>query len=264
MADEEDDIPRSLVRLTTIGTGTAAPVASRVQSGHLVECDDVRLLMDCGSGISFRMAALGIDWASITHLALTHFHADHVLDVPTMLVAWRYGMLPPRSAPLQLLGPIGTGALVDAMTAALGITYRDYGFPVIVREMPAGERLSISEHCTIESRSVPHTAESVAYLIEGEGCRIVYTGDMGFDEGFAEWAKGCDVLLSECSLPASMAIPTHLTPEQVGEIARVASPVLLAVTHQYPPLEQVDVRAAIAAIHAGPVVVCHDGWSTEF
>lgn len=251
------------MRLTTVGTGTAAPVAARVQSGHLVESGGVRILLDCGSGISFRLAALAIDWTSITHVALSHFHADHVLDLPTMLVAWRYGMLPPRAAPLEILGPVGTATLLERMTEALGISYREYGFPVTVREMPAGERVAIGADCTIESRSVPHTAESVAYLVEGEGRRIVYTGDTGFDEGLARWAEGCDVLLSECSLPASMAIATHLTPEQVAAIACIATPALLALTHLYPPLEQVDVSAAVAAHHAGPVVVCHDGWTTE-
>jgi len=34
------------MRLMTIGTGTAAPSATRVQAGHLVEADDVRLLLD--------------------------------------------------------------------------------------------------------------------------------------------------------------------------------------------------------------------------
>ena len=251
------------MRLTTVGTGTAAPVPHRVQAGHLVESGDTRILLDCGSGVSFRLAALGVDWATITHVALTHFHADHLLDVPTMLVAWRYGMLPPRTAPLEIIGPIGTSTLIDRMTDALGISYRDYGFPVAVREMAAGERLAIGAGLAIESRSVPHTPESVAYLIEADRCRLVYTGDTGFDEGLAHWAAGCDVLLSECSLPASMAIATHLTPEQVGAIAAIASPGLLALTHLYPPLENVDVPALITAFHAGPVVVCHDGWSTE-
>ena len=35
------------------------------------------MLVDCGAGAVFRMAQLGIDWRTITHLALTHFHADH-------------------------------------------------------------------------------------------------------------------------------------------------------------------------------------------
>jgi len=251
------------VRLTTVGTGTAAPVADRVQAGHFVEVGGMRVLLDCGSGVSFRLASLGIDWATITHVALTHFHADHVLDVPTLLTAWRHGMLPPRSAPLEIIGPVGTAALVDRMTDALGISWREYGFPVTIREMPAGERIALADGIALESRSVPHTAESVAYLIEGPGHRIVYTGDMGFDEGLARWATGCDVLLIECSLPAAMAIPTHLTPEQVGAIAKVASPGLVALTHMYPPLDKVDVPAAIAAHYEGHVVVCHDGWSTE-
>ena len=251
------------MRLTTVGTGTAAPVAGRVQAGHLVEVGGVRMLLDCGSGVSFRLASLGIDWATITHLALTHFHADHVLDVPTLLTAWRYGMLPPRSAPLEIIGPVGTATLVDRMTEALGVSWREYGFPVTIREMPAGDRLTLADGVALESRSVPHTPESVAYLIEGAGHRIVYSGDTGFDEGLARWATGCDVLLIECSLPATMAIPTHLTPEQVAAIAKIASPGLVALTHMYPPLDQVDVPAAIAAHYTGPVVVCHDGWSTE-
>ena len=251
------------MRLTTVGTGTAAPVRDRVQPGHLIESGDVRLLLDCGSGVAFRLATLGIDWGTITHVALTHFHADHVLDVPTLLTAWRYGMLPPRRAPLEIIGPSGTAALIDGLTAQLGVSWRDYGFPVTIRETAPGERVQLSEDFALTSKSVPHTVESVAYLIEGAGRRVVYTGDTGFDEQLGAWGAGCDVFLSECSLPASMAIPTHLTPEQVGVIATVASPALLAVTHMYPPLEQVDVPAAIAAHFSGPVVVCHDGWSTE-
>ena len=251
------------MRLTTVGTGTAAPVPGRVQAGHLVESGAVRMLLDCGSGVSFRLAALGIEWQSITHVALTHFHADHVLDLPTLLTAWRYGMLPPRTAPLEIIGPSGTATLVDRMTETLGISWRSYGFPVTIREMAPGDRMAIGEELTIACRSVPHTAESVAYLIEGEGRRLVYTGDTGYDETLGTWAAGCDVLLSECSLPASMAMPTHLTPEQAGAIAKIAAPGLLALTHLYPPLEQVDVPAAVAANFQGPVVVCHDGWSTE-
>lgn len=251
------------MRLTTVGTGTAAPSARRVQAGHLVECGGIRVLMDCGSGLAFRFAELGLDWVSITHLALTHFHADHVIELPTLLTAWRYGTLPPRTAPLEIIGPPGTAALVDRLTEASGVKYREYGFPVAVRELSPGDRVALASEVTIEARAVPHTPESVAYLIEGDGRRLVYSGDTGFDEGFARWAAGCDLLLCECSLPASMPVATHLTPEQVGAIAGVAKPGLLVLTHLYPPVEQTDIRAAIAAHHTGPVVIAHDGWSSE-
>src|SRR4029450_350612 len=100
------------MRLTTIGTGTAAPTPGRGQSGYLVDAGDVQRLMDCGSRITTRMAALGLPWQRITHLAITHFHADHVVDVPTMLYAWRYRQLPPRSRGLDLIGPAGTGRVL--------------------------------------------------------------------------------------------------------------------------------------------------------
>jgi ribonuclease BN (tRNA processing enzyme) len=95
------------------------------------------------------------------------------------------------------------------------------------------------------------------------GRRVVYTGDTGFDESLGEWAAGADVLLCECSLPAHMAIPTHLTPEQCGELARIAGPGVLALTHLYPPLEEVDVPAIVGARFPGTTVVAHDGWSIE-
>ena len=121
------------MRLTTVGTGPAAPSPGRVEAGHLVESGGVRLLLDCGSGVAFRFADLGIDWVSITHVALTHFHADHVIELPTLLTAWRYGTLPPRSAPLEIVGPAGTQTLLDRLTEATGVKYHEYGFVVTVR-----------------------------------------------------------------------------------------------------------------------------------
>jgi ribonuclease BN (tRNA processing enzyme) len=91
----------------------------------------------------------------------------------------------------------------------------------------------------------------------------VYTGDTGVSPELGEWAKGCDLLVAECSLPESMAIPEHLTPEQVGELGRIAQPRMLALTHFYPPVEQVDIEAAVRRSYAGPLTLAHDGWMTD-
>lgn len=252
------------MRLTTIGTGTAAPSPTRVQAGHLVEAGDVRLLLDCGSGVVARMAELGLRWQDVTHVALTHFHADHITDLVNLVVAWRYGQLPPRSAPATLLGPPGTVALVERLAAALWESLRAPGFPLEVRELtPGAEPTALGAALTIEARKVPHTDESVAYSVERGGARLVYTGDTAFDPALGEWASSCDVLLCECSLPRDIAVPTHLTPEECGALAAIARPRLLALTHLYPPVERVDVRAIVAERFHGPVVVATDGWSTE-
>jgi ribonuclease BN (tRNA processing enzyme) len=43
----------------------------------------------------------------------------------------------------------------------------------------------------------------------------------------------------------------------------VVAPKQLALTHFYPPVEQVDVRGIVQARFAGPVALAGDGWSIE-
>ncbi len=122
-------------------------------------------------------------------------------------------------------------------------------------ELPGGVRLSCLR--------VPHTPESVAYSIEQGERRIVYSGDTGPSDQLAAWARGCDLLLCECSLPAAMQIPEHLTPEQCGALAAAAAPKHLVLTHFYPPVEQVDIRAIVGSQYTGPVTLAMDGWQVE-
>jgi ribonuclease BN (tRNA processing enzyme) len=250
------------MRLTTLGTGTASP-STRVNAGHLLEAGSVKLLMDCGSGVVHRMGAIGANWLGVTHLAITHFHPDHTLDLTTLMFAWKYGTLPPRTAPLTIVGPVGISRLIEQFAGVYGETVRAPGFPVTMRELAPGERVDLTDGVTLEARKVPHTAESVAYSVERGGTRLIYTGDTGFDTAMAEWARGCDLLLAECSLPEQLAVPSHLTPAQVGVMAEVAEPARLVLTHFYPPVLDENIPEIISLRYSGEVVLATDGWSTE-
>lgn len=252
------------MRLTTIGTGTAAPHPSRVAAAHLVESGDVRLLLDCGSGAVHRMANLGIAWSDITHVALTHFHADHIADLPLLVMGWRWGQLPARTAPVTIYGPVGTGALLERMAAVYGSWLLAPGFPLTVRDVATDEIVRLPSGVELQPIAVPHTDESVAYSISEGTRRLVYTGDTGVSDTLGPWARGCDVLLSECSLPDSMAIREHLTPRQAGALAAQAEAQRLVLTHFYSPVEAVDIAAEVAEHFAGPVVCATDGWSIDF
>src|SRR3954468_13802128 len=132
------------MRFTTLGTGTVALSATRSCAGYLAETAGFRLLIDCGSGVVRRLAERGRDWQTISHVALTHFHIDHHGDLPTLIFAWKYGMLPARSAPLVIIGPLGTQALLERLAAAYGDWLRAPGFPVNVREIAPGETIELS------------------------------------------------------------------------------------------------------------------------
>jgi ribonuclease BN (tRNA processing enzyme) len=251
------------VRVTTLGTGTVALAPGRARSGLLVEAGPVRLLLDCGSGVTQRLADHGVDWMGITHVALTHFHADHFGDLPTLVFAWKYGALPGRAAPVDVIGPPGTALLLARLAEAFGDWLRDPGFPVNVREVTPGDAVLLPGDVRLSTRKVPHTDESIAYSVEYGRRRVVYTGDTGYDDALGVWAGACDLLVCECSLPRAMAVPIHLTPEECGAIAAAARPGHLALTHFYPPVEEVDVRAIVAEHFAGAVTLAHDGWHIE-
>lgn len=251
------------MRITTIGTGTAAPHARRAQSGTLIEVGRVRLLIDCGSAVVLRMAELGLAWQQITHVANTHFHADHTTDIATLIYGWRYGQLPPRAEPVELIGPPGFEALLGTFRAAFGEELLVPPPPISVVELAPGDSHPLGDDVVLESLKVPHTAESVAYSVSGRGRRVVVSGDTGFDPALAVWAEGCDVLVCECSLPDTLALPTHLTPRQCGAIAAIARPKQLVLTHFYPPVEAEDIADQVAEHFGGPLVCSHDGWSIE-
>lgn len=253
----------SSLRLTFVGTGTVAPSAHRVQSATLLEFDDVRLLVDCGSGSVHRLAALGLPWQELTHVALTHFHADHSLDLPTLVFAWRYGMEPPRSAGVTLLGPVGIESFVQRLEGLFHLPMQSNTPPLLVRGVIPGEQVTVGQSATLDSFKVPHTPESLALSISIAGHRIVFSGDTGYSDGFATWAVGADVLVLECSLPNERAMPIHLTPAECARIAVRAQPSTLVLTHFYPPVERVDIISQIRPHFAGEILLAEDGMVIE-
>ncbi len=251
------------MRLTTIGTGTVSPSASRVCAGHLVNAGRVSVLLDCGSGVVHRLARAGADWMAITHVAITHFHADHLSDLAFLIFTWRYGAERPRTEPIEIIGPPGTDALVTRFADAFGGWVRQPGYDVRVRELQPDTNADLGGDVRVSAFKVPHTDESIAYDVTYSDRRIVYTGDTGFDAGLGRWAAGCDLLLAECSLPDDREMAIHLTPRRCGELAALARPRTLVLTHFYPPVEQVDIRGIVRERFDGPVVLADDGWSTE-
>ena len=251
------------MRLTTLGTGTISLTAERVCAGHLVEAGDVRLLLDCGSGVAHRLAEFDLPWREITHIAFTHFHTDHVADFATLACAWKYGARFGRTTPVTVIGPEGVTAMIERLLAAFDERIEEMRFPIAVLEIAPGQTLDLGDGVRLGATKVPHTAESVAYSVSRGGRRVVYSGDTGYDPMFGEWARGADVLLCECSLPTEVTIPEHLTPEQCGAIAAAALPKHLVLTHFYPPVECIDVRSLVAAHYAGPVSLASDGSTFE-
>lgn len=223
--------------LTVLGAGTLLPDDGRHSPAFLVEAPGALVLLDCGPGTLHGLQRHGVDWQGLTHVAVTHYHLDHVGDLAAVLFALKHGVRPPRTRPLTLVGPRGFGTWLERLAAALGDHVVDPGFDVDVVELGTGEALEApAARMRLRAHPTPHTPESMAYRLELPAGTVGYTGDTGPSPELAGFLAGCSVLVAECGQTDPPGMATHLSPAGAAALAEEAAPELLVLTHVFPPL----------------------------
>lgn len=258
------------MRVTVLGSGTLLPDPERHSAAHHVSLGDASVLLDCGSGTVHGLARHGIDWEGLTHVAVTHYHPDHVGDLSALMFALRGRASAQERAggtaegsplrPLTLLGPPGFRTYLERAAAALGTHVLDPKRPLRVEELPPGAVFEDPEHgFGLEAHPTPHTEESVAYRLSHHEGIVGYTGDTGPSEEVAAFLRGVELLISECAWSDRDQGTGHLAPEDVVELAGTARPELLMLTHVYPPMTPEEAARRVEAGYDGTVVAGRDG-----
>jgi len=125
----------------------------------------LQLLVDAGEGLQI---ALGANVFSPSILAITHGHSDHVLGLPGLLAARRFGK-GAVDKPLTIVYPEGSVG-VQAVREWLGRAYADVVFPLNWIAATPGTALPLGKNKQLEAISVRHTRNEVAL-----GYRVVET-----------------------------------------------------------------------------------------
>jgi ribonuclease Z len=113
------------------GTAGSVPSARRGLPATLLRRGGEAVLFDCGEGTQ-RQLVRSVGLPDVSHVFLTHFHADHWLGLPGMLKSFE---LRDRSTPLTVLGPRGTTQLLEAVR----FVYGRLKYPFEIRELEPGE-----------------------------------------------------------------------------------------------------------------------------
>jgi ribonuclease BN (tRNA processing enzyme) len=225
------------------------------------------VLLDCGAGTVHALAREGLDWQQLTHVVLSHFHTDHVGDLPALLWALRYGIPEGRTLPLTLLGPVGLQSFMAALARAHGGWILEPGFALRICELepsiphPSPHADERYPPLRVETLSARHSPEALVLILELTGVRVGYTGDTGPFEGLSDFFQGVDLLIAECGqrdpLPPD---PIHLSPITLGRLAGAANPGLLVPVHLYPEVPRDTLIEVLRREGAGcPIRLGEDG-----
>lgn len=252
------------MKIVVLGSGTSVPHKARNSAGFWLETEDLRLLLDCGAGTLHALPRYERDWPAVTHIFLSHFHLDHIGELPALLFALKHSPgVEGRTVPLRIMGPVGTAHLLRTWEAALGYDLLGLKFPVEIEETQPGREYSLLDGHSMRVHPTPHTDESLAVRVEERGTSVGYTGDTAYSEDLAGFFHRADLLIADCSFAQPQAEIKHMSIPEVAELAQRAEVSRLMATHLYPKLDRLDVKGEIAKIFSGSVMVAHDGLSLE-
>jgi ribonuclease Z len=125
----------------------------------------LQLLIDAGEGLQL---ALGTSVFSPSVLAITHGHSDHVLGLPGLVAARRFGK-GATDKPLTIVYPEGSKG-VQAARELLGTAYAGVVFPLTWIAAVPGTATAIGKGKQLEAITVRHTENEPAV-----GYRVVET-----------------------------------------------------------------------------------------
>jgi len=209
------------LKVTIIGCWGGFPRVGEATSGYLIEHDNYKLLLECGSGVVSSLQRK-IDLGDLDAVLITHYHYDHCCDIGPLQYA--------RQIKTQL-GQINKALPIYAPKGEYFelLKWEDYTFGQSFDET---SNLNIGPFQISFIKNI-HPVTSFSVKIKCDNKIVSFTSDTSYFDGLSNFFYESDLLISECSFYADMdgTKAGHLNSSQAGMLAKNAKVKKLILTH---------------------------------
>lgn len=186
------------MKVTFIGTGSMGN-ESQGNTSMLIN----NMLIDCGMGVVKSFERLGHHTRDINYVVITHFHADHVFDIPNFLAGREIrGEL---EVPLTFIGPKG---LKDRIKEIIILAFADTNpgryqdieeyFNIKIIELDDGKTYEDNDF-KLTAYKLDHgiNVEEQGYILEKENKKIGILWDTTLCDNYYEVCSRADYVFSD-------------------------------------------------------------------
>ncbi len=167
------------MQITFLGTSCMMPTKERNPSAVFLQFKSDGILFDCGEGTQRQMKIAGIPLSKVTKICVSHWHGDHILGLPGMLLTIASLEL---SRSVEIYGPRGSKKAFQALFGGIEFETK---FNIKITEVHEGKFFE-DEDYELESLPMKHPVPCIAFaFIEKDRRRIKvdYVKKLGIPEG---------------------------------------------------------------------------------
>ena len=251
------------MKITVFGSSHGNPEKGRFQTSVLVEVMDRYYLVDAAEPVNAMLVQRGLRAAQVSAAFITHMHIDHTGGLPSLLeqAAKHRFLFPDIQIQLYLPDPAAQAALsawssVNGGNWQKGTDGKDLTVDASYDDGVVKASFVPTRHLDY---AVDGTPRSYAVILEAEGKKVLFSGDLApdFTDFPLEKAKECDLVFCELThYPLEKALPS---------LAQI-KPEKLVFYHLHTPHQSIEGGAKVmekCAILPYPVILAKDGEEVE-